>query len=158
MFKDINDLLNEKKTEEERRHELFSILPSLEEGEKIYYNKDSYIYYDGEDLFNGTDKYSHDNLVKGAFPYIFLLYYVYNALSFASEAKKFEAFKKDKKFKETKEGFITYPEIGVISDSSTIRDFILDFEEFDKEEEKLVKEAVQISETEALSEKSEEKE
>ena len=32
MYKDINTLLTEKKTEEERRTELFSLLPDLKEG------------------------------------------------------------------------------------------------------------------------------
>ena len=154
MYKDINVLLNERKTEEERKDELFSILPKLKEGEKIYYNKDSYMYYDGENLFNGTDKYKHDNLVKGSFPYIFLLSYVYNALSFAEKAEEFESFKNDKKFKKTSEGFISYPEIGIIADDSIIRGFISDFEEEDKKKEELVKEAIQTSATEALEDES----
>lgn len=153
MYKSINELLSEKRTEAERRIELFSLLPSLEAGDKIYYNRDCYVYYDGENLYNGMDKYPYDTLVKGAFPYIFLLSYVYNALSFAEKVKSYDDSFRDKKLKENKYGFYSYPEIGIVSDNYSTKLFISELEEKKALDEKLVKEALEISTSEASTQK-----
>lgn len=148
MFKDINTLLTEKTTEEERRKELLTLLPNLEKGEKIYYNKDCYLFLKENDLFNGMDKYPQPSIVKGKFPYIFLLSAVYNALNFAEQATKYQAFLKNKKFKKTKEGFISHSELGIIADNYLIKEFLNEFKEKEDEDEKLVEEAI----TEAVKE------
>ena len=142
MYKDINTLLTEKKTEEERRTELFSLLPDLKEGNKIYYNKDSYIFMEKENLYNGMDKYPKNSLIKGCFPYICLLSAIYNALYFAEEAKKYEAFLNDKKYKETTQGFIYHPEIGIIAENNTIKNLLAEFKEKENIEEVLVEDAL----------------
>lgn len=79
-MKTIQNLLEEMKTEKERKEELFSLVPEILNGEKIYYKDNNFIIMKNSELFSGNDNYKIENKVVGAFPYIFFLAGIYENL------------------------------------------------------------------------------
>lgn len=125
-MKTINELLNEKKTYQERLEELEKLVPEKKDNEKIYYNENKYIYFSNEMLYSGMDNYPKDSQVIGGFPFIFFLEALYLGKDFAEKYKSIPELNSNKSLKLNKYGLVELRNYGVVGNRYIVSELLKD--------------------------------
>lgn len=127
----IKELLENRKSLEERVEELKALCPSLIDGNEVFYDKTSYIRLDDEGkLFTGdSSKVSMDTYVNMSFPCIFYLSSIYYAKDLAEKYKTNSKMKKNKSFSINENGLLEIKGYGVAGNLDIYREIIDEYEE-----------------------------
>lgn len=137
-MKTINELLNERKTYQERFEELERLVPEIKDNEKIYYNENKYIYKLDKHLYSGMDSYPKDSKVAGNFPFIFFLEALYLGKDFAEKYKSIPELNSNKSLKLNKYGLVELKDYGVVGNRYIVSELLKDIKKEETEEEKAV--------------------